>query len=129
MAATGYCWHCYARQPAGICADAVCPRCRQLISAPADTTYVDKLLWSLSHPLVERRIIAAGVLAGRGERRALTPLRQMAHDQDPYLATAAVNALARYPIADTSEVLREIAAHGPAPARYAAGLALDRRTG
>lgn len=129
MPETRYCWRCFAKQPVDASPADRCPRCGQLPDAPAGTTYTDKLLWSLSHPLVERRVIAATALGSRGERRALDPLRSMAFDDDPYLAAAAVIALAQFPRADGEAVLRRVAENGPAPARRAASRALAEPEG
>jgi hypothetical protein len=127
MAATRYCWRCYARQPAATPDDANCARCGEPIAAPAGTSWADKLLWSLSHPLVERRIIAAHSLAELGEPRAVGPLRTMALDRDPYLAAAAVRALGLFRDHEIDDLLHRIARDGPAPARRAAEEALQHR--
>lgn len=120
-----YCWQCYGKQPPESDSSAPCPRCGQSPQEPPGTGYSDRLLWALSHPLVERRIIAAGALADRGEPRAIAPLQDMAHDDDPYLAAAAVRALAQYPPEISEPTLRDVAARGPAPARRAAEQALQ----
>lgn len=120
MAIVNYCWHCFAAQPGDVTTDTACPKCGRSPAAPDGATYADKLLWSLGHPLVERRIIAAAALAERREPRAVAPLRNMAYDDDPYLAAAAIQALARYPREKTADILEAVAARGPAPARHAA---------
>lgn len=122
---TRYCWHCYAEQPRDAENADRCPRCGRSPQEPGGTTYDDKLLWSLSHPLVERRMIGAAALADRHEARAIPVLRAMAHEQDPYLAAAAVRALAHFPPELWIATARDVAAHGPAPARLAAQRALD----
>lgn len=95
---------------------------------PAGTPFLDKLLWALGHPLVERRIVAAAALGEHRDPRALEPLKLMAHDPDPYLAAAAVRALAHYPFADVATTLQELAQLGPVPARRAAQQSLSARS-
>jgi hypothetical protein len=88
---TYYCWRCYAvnGRPRGACVG-----CGGEIAAPAEADYVDRLLWSLRHPLPDRRMIAAHVLGRRRELRARQPLLELAVDQsDPYLAAQALSAL------------------------------------
>jgi len=52
------------------------------------------LLWSLGHPVVDQRMIAAQVLGQRREVRARTALRELALGRaDPYLAATALAAL------------------------------------
>ena len=116
--AVWYCWRCYAKQPV----ERVdrCLQCGGLPQAPPGATFSDKLLWALGHPLVERRVIAARALGERVEPRALQPLRAMAADPDPYLATAAVRALAHYSHDEVMGCLQAVAQDGPAPARRAA---------
>jgi HEAT repeat protein len=118
MAATWYCWHCYAKQDRE--PSERCSQCGGSPRAPADATFSDKLLWALGHPLVERRVIAAAALGERQEPRALARLKAMAADPDPYLALAAVRALAYYPEEDVVVTMRDVAEHGPAPARRVA---------
>jgi hypothetical protein len=88
---TFYCWRCYAAndRPRGACS-----RCGGEIAAPPEADYVDLLVWSLRHPLVERRMIAAQVLGQRREPRARDRLQELAEDPaDPYLAAQALSAL------------------------------------
>jgi hypothetical protein len=128
MAEIRYCWRCYARQPVDAAAGAWCVRCGESTAEPAGTSWTDKLLWALSHPLVERRIIAARSLARLGERRAVAPLSAMARGPDPYLAAAAVRALEVFDEPAVDDVLQAVAREGPAPARRAAQEVLRRRT-
>lgn len=73
---------------------------------------------------------AVRALGERAEPRALDPLLTMAHDPDPYLAAAAVHALAHFGFADVRPTLREVARLGPAPARRASSRVLtDRERG
>ncbi len=119
-----YCWWCYAPQDRAETGDLPCPQCGRPPTEPAGTSFTDKLLWALQHPLVERRVIAAGTLGKHAEPRALQPLRVMARDPDPYLAAAAINALAHYRFRDVGRTLLAVARAGPAPARRAARRAL-----
>lgn len=94
----------------------------------ADLDYVDRLLWTLRHPLPERRIIAAEILGARKEHRALGPLRTLlAEGPDPYLATAVLQALVRIGgVGAHRDLLDGYASYGPAPARRAALSLLGR---
>lgn len=116
---TYYCWHCYAT---GEQASGPCPVCGQPVEGPAGLDYVDRLLWSLHHPLPERRISAAQVLGARREHRAAEPLRiVLAEGADPHLAIAALTALVRISgVAANRELLEDYAHYGPAPTRRTA---------
>jgi HEAT repeat protein len=117
-----YCWNCYVQVGTG---SGRCEMCGGRIESPDDADYVDRLLWALHHPLVERRIIAARALGDRREARGLQRLQVMATDSDPYLAAAAVSALGQIGGDGISELLRRLAETGPAPVRHAARTALD----
>jgi HEAT repeat protein len=113
---TFYCWHCYAAQPSEAGA---CPTCGQPIAAPPGTSWTQQLLWSLQHPLVERRMLAIAALAALGERAAVEPLTELATKAaDPYLAARAVQALMHI---EGVEPIRPLLTHllrdGPAPVR------------
>ncbi len=91
MSVAHYCWHCYAEnaQPSGACA-----KCGREVGAPRGADYVQMLLWSLRHPVVDQRMIAAQVLGERREVRARSALRELALGRaDPYLAATALTAL------------------------------------
>jgi len=109
---TYYCWHCYAanRRSRGACVG-----CGEEIAAPAGTDYVALLIWSLGHPLPDRRMIAARVLGQRRESRAREPLRELALDAaDPYLAAQALSALIAIDgSAAHQELLEGLAESGP----------------
>lgn len=114
---TTYCWSCYARldgEP-----PQVCPVCGGPVQPPPGLGFADLLLWALHHPLVGRRAAAAAALARRGEPRALAPLMVMATDPDPYLAVAAVHALAAFDGPQVDALLDQLAQVGPAPVRHA----------
>jgi HEAT repeat protein len=72
-------------------------------------------------------VIAAAALGERQEPRALVPLKAMASDPDPYLAAAAVRALAHYSDGEVMDNLQMVAEHGPAPARRVARRLIARR--
>lgn len=121
---TYYCWSCYAVADA---ATGRCVRCGQRIEAPPEADYADRLMWALDHPLVERRMVAVRVLGRRREARAAGRLRQLvASVDDPYLAAAALESLvAVVGRAACSDLLAELAGHGPAPVRRVALDLLD----
>jgi hypothetical protein len=126
---TYYCWHCYAKneRPRGTCL-----QCGSEIASPAGTTFDDRLVWALGHPLVERRMVAARALGRRHVGRARQPLRRLVvAAADPYLAAAALEALVELDGADAHrELVDRLAGSGPAPLRRAAReLAGRRRTG
>ena len=108
---TYFCWRCYA---ASYQAAGECEQCGLLREPPPGVTYVDQLLWALRHPLPERRIIAARILGRRVEERALEPLLALAEDRDPYLAAAAVEALAAFAHrSGVSDLMNRLADNGP----------------
>jgi len=55
-----YCWNCYAvnTQPNGVCVE-----CGGQIAAPAGMSCVELLLWELGHPLPDRQLTVASILA------------------------------------------------------------------
>jgi HEAT repeats len=131
---TYYCWHCYGtnREASGACRE-----CGQEIGAPAGTTFDDRLLWALGHPLAERRMAAALALGKRRLARASGPLRDLVDDPDPYLAAVALEALVEIDGAETHDALlaelrgsappavravaRRVSSSTPAPARRSGG--------
>lgn len=122
---TYYCWYCYATGPSP---DGPCEHCGEPIEGPPGLDYVDRLLWTLRHPLPERRIIATEVLGARKEHRALAPLRALLTEKlDPYLATAVLTALVRIGgVRAHRELLDAFATRGPAPAKRVALSLLGR---
>ena len=60
--ATYFCWACYAPVDG---AEGY-PACGHASAPPPGTSFTERLLWALRHPLVERRMVAIGVLAERG---------------------------------------------------------------
>lgn len=86
-----YCFHCYGRNehPSGRCV-----HCGDEISAPADITYDERLIWSLRHPDPDRAMVAARTLGARGTKGAVPALRQAVLDPpDPYVAAKALQSL------------------------------------
>jgi len=121
--ATYFCWACYAPVDG---AEGRCPACGHASAPPPGTSFTERLLWTLGHPLVERRMVAIGVLAERGERRAVPRLRELAGDaRDPYLAAAALQAAVSIEGPEASRALLLAARNRPVPARRAAQRLLD----
>ena len=87
---TYYCWHCYGTNRK---ASGPCQECGQEIGAPAGTSFDDRLLWALGHPLAERRMAAVLALGKRRLARASGSLSELVRDPDPYLAAVALEAL------------------------------------
>ena len=88
---TYYCWACYGRNAA---AAGSCVHCGGEIEAPPSTSYVDRLLWALEHPVSEIRVDAAFILGSRRESRAAERLRTLALESpDSFLAAAALESL------------------------------------
>jgi hypothetical protein len=107
-----------------------CPSCGADLAALDAEGIEAKLIRALRHVLPDRRVLAARAL---GRRRAVAALAVLAgiaeSDPDPYVAAAAVTALAEIG-GDRAEALVErIAATGRAVPRAAARAALDRRAG
>jgi len=114
-----YCWQCYAEADAP---SGSCRRCGGRVEAPAQATYVERLLWALDHPLAERQMIAAKVLGRRRERAAVEPLRAIALTApDPYLAAQALESLIEIEGRETlREMLLELSSSAPAQVRKVA---------
>lgn len=125
---TYYCWSCYAPAPA---ASGRCEHCGGHLEAPPGAGYSDLLMWALDHPLAERRLVAARALGQRREVRAEGRLRELVWTrEDPYLAAAAVQALvAIVGRQDCTDLLTELAEHGPAPVRRTAADLLSDHDG
>lgn len=85
-----YCWHCYAQNGN---ATGPCVECGGAIEAPADTAYVEQLLWALRHALPGRQMMAAQILGERREAAAAQPLRELVDSRDPYLPAQALQSL------------------------------------
>lgn len=118
-----YCWSCYAESPH---ATGKCSACGEETAPPPGTSYADRLLWALDHPLPDRRMLAVELLGRRRERRAVTPLLMVALDpSDPYLAAEAVRSVVAIAGVDAvRETLERLAREGPVPARRKAARAL-----
>lgn len=116
MGPTFFCWSCRARVDVD---SGSCRHCGGRIEPPPAADYVDRLIWALGHPLVERRLVAARLLGERCEARATAPLRDLAeHSDDPYLAAVAVESVVAIVGVDASRaLLRRIASTGAAPVR------------
>lgn len=111
---TWFCPSCFAEVAAG--ADR-CPACGTRLDLD-ERSYEEKLVAALSHPVRERRILAAELLGRLGSRRAVPRLVELAEDgEDPYLQAAAARALAR--IAPHHPLVRRLASAGPVLARAA----------
>jgi HEAT repeat protein len=115
---THYCWHCYGknRRAAG-----ACEHCGHEIAAPAGTSFDERLLWALAHPLAERRMTAVRALGKRRIEAAREPLRKLVSDPDPYLAAAALEALVRIDGPERHRaLLEELRTNGPPAVRAVA---------
>lgn len=125
MGLTRFCTHCWAKNPWEA---ERCVRCQAPLSGPSGEDYVDKLISALRHPEASTPIRAAALLGQIADRRAVEPLRRLALDApDPYIARAAVLALAAFNDAAITDVLGRVAAEGAVPARKAARDALASR--
>jgi hypothetical protein len=115
---TYFCWHCYGqnRQASGSC-----EHCQREIAPPEGTSFEDRLVWALSHPLAERRMIAVRAIGRRRILRAREGLLALVSQSDPYLAAAALEALVAL---DGPELHRQLIERlrrsGAAPVRAAA---------
>lgn len=89
---TYYCWHCYGMSSR---ARGTCEHCGSEIAAPEDTSFDARLIWALGHPLPGRQMAAISALGKRRVAAARGQLAELVHDADPYLAAAALEALAR----------------------------------
>jgi HEAT repeats len=120
---TYYCWHCYA---ANRWSRRACVGCGEEVAAPAGTDYVALLIWSLGHPLPERRMIAAQVLGQRREPRARERLLELALEAaDPYLAAQALSALIAIDGSPPHRaLLQRLAKTGPTLVKHVARAAL-----
>jgi len=83
-----WCFHCYAPNPL---ATGPCVRCGQEVSAPADISDEQRLIWSLHHPDSDRAMLAAKTLGTRRAVSALPALRGVVDERfDPFLAAQAL---------------------------------------
>lgn len=101
---TYYCWHCYGKNRR---ASGRCELCGEEIAAPAGTSFDDRLLWALGHPLAERRMGAVQALGKRRIVAASGRLQELVSDPDPYLAASALEALVRIDGAERHRALLE----------------------
>lgn len=126
-----FCWSCYAQLP-GL--PMLCPRCGRPTEPPVDATQVQLQLWSLGHPLVERRMIALAALernpAAAGDSTVVEVVRALVDSADPYLAARALRSLHALAGADSWGVVQRAAEEGsPAPGRRVARELLAGRDG
>jgi hypothetical protein len=115
---TYFCWHCYGqnRQASG-----PCEHCRREIAPPEGTTFEDRLVWALSHPLEERRMIAVRAIGRRRLVHAREELHALVSESDPYLAAAALEALVALDGSDAHRALiDQLRRSGSAPVKAAA---------
>jgi hypothetical protein len=113
-----FCWHCYGQNRV---ARGRCEHCGEEIAPPADTAFDDQLLWALTHPLPDRRLLAIRAVASRRLQAGRDTLRALVADTDPYLAAAALEALVALDGAGAHRVLLErLRREGAAPVRAAA---------
>ncbi len=121
---TTYCWHCYCRndQPAG-----VCRQCGMEISAPADATLIDRLLWGSRHPDPDVAMIAVHRLAGVGDSTVAPALRRLVENPpDPYVGAEALRSLLAVSDVKTEVgLLEHLAEHGSLLTRLVAVDALQ----
>jgi HEAT repeat protein len=125
---TYYCWHCYGES---VLSRGPCERCGRPIEAPEATTYLERLLWALDHPLGEIRLFAVQALGARRDRSAAGRLRELATEtRDPYVAAEAVRSLVLIEGEENvRDVLERVIETGTAPARRAAREALSGSPG
>lgn len=111
---TWFCPSCFEEVAAGA---ERCPACGTRLDRD-ERSYEDKLVAALSHPVRDRRIVAAELLGRIGARRAVPRLAELAEgEEDPYLQAAAARALAR--IDPRHPLVRRLASAGPVLARAA----------
>jgi hypothetical protein len=68
-----------------------CVSCGREIAAPADLSFVDRLLWTLGHPDGDSAIVAAKTLGNGHVVAALPALRRVVDQRsDPFLAAHAL---------------------------------------
>jgi HEAT repeat protein len=120
---TFYCWHCYQQLTTN---QQICPHCGKATSPPPGTGYTQRLIWALHHPLPDRRLLAAQTLGPRGDPAAITPLRDLLADPDPYVAAASLTSLVALAGLDAvADLIHDLAEHAKhAPVRAAARRAL-----
>lgn len=104
-----------------------CDRCGAPLAASDEADYVDSLITALHHPEASTPVRAALILGRIKDPRAIGPLRLLAlNPPDPYIAAAAVEALAAFDGQEVSQTLELVVKEGGAPARRAASQALLR---
>ena len=104
----------------------VCPACGADIGElSANRDYIEKLIAALAHPEPTTPIRAAAILGRLKAHQAVEPLVNVLRGPaDPYLKTAAAEALGAIGAGEAREALTELATAGPAVARRAAANAL-----
>jgi hypothetical protein len=124
MTASIYCWGCYGLNEA---ARGRCRWCGQPIEEPPGTSFVDRLVWALHHPLHDRRILAAKALGERREAGARGALRTVIDEgDDPYLAAEALRSLLLIDgAAAHRDLVERLSGQGSVPVRAVARRALE----
>lgn len=87
---THYCWRCYGQNRN---ASGACKHCGREIAPPGGTSFDDRLIWALGHPVSERRLTALRALGTRRVGNARARLCELVSESDPYVAAAALEAL------------------------------------
>lgn len=126
-----FCWSCYAQLPE---LPRRCPRCGGPTEPPADATQLQRQLWSLGHPLIERRMIALAALeqnpAAAGDSTVVEVVRALVDSADPYLAARALQSLHALAGAASWDVVQGATEDSsPAPVRRVARDLLAERDG
>jgi HEAT repeat protein len=110
-----FCLDCFATVDEGA---GTCARCGSSLQVPG-RTYEQKLIRALSHPLRDRRLMAAEILGKLRSQAATERLAEISLDgSDPYLQAEAVRALAA--IDPEHGVIRRLKEGGPVLAQAAA---------
>jgi HEAT repeat protein len=107
---------------------AVCSGCGFDPSAD-ERDMTQRLAAELRHPLADRAVLAASLLGGRGDRRAVPALCDALSAADPYLQAEAAAALGHLGSDQAIPSLAELLREGALPGRVAAARALARLGG
>jgi HEAT repeat protein len=107
---TYYCPQCWTIVQEG---DITCPGCGYALGGFTQSSYEDKLIIALGHPVQERQLIAAQTLGKMGSVRALPAfLAIVQRERENYfLVRAVLEAAARIPDPRRLEVLQEGTRH------------------
>lgn len=95
------CWHRLTE------ADKTCPQCGSTLDAFDQSSFEDKLIAALNHPIPENRQMAAQILGRLGCERALPAFEALAADpdQDYFFLREVLVAAARIPAPASMKVL------------------------